>query len=54
MSKWTYLQHKNRVTEKINLWLLGGERAGGGINWEVGIDIYTQLHIKEMTNKDLL
>ena len=32
----------------------GGERAGGGINWEIGIDIYRQLHIKQITNKDLL
>ena len=26
----------------------------GGINWEIGIDIYTLLYIKEITNKDLL
>ena len=26
----------------------------GGINWETGIDIYTLLHIKYITNKDLL
>ena len=27
---------------------------GAGINWETGIDIYTLLHKKEITNKDLL
>ena len=27
---------------------------GGGINWEIGIDIYTLLYIKYITNKDLL
>ena len=27
---------------------------GGRINWEIGIDIYTLLHIKQITNKDLL
>ena len=27
---------------------------GGGINWEIGIDIYTLLYIKQITNKDLL
>ena len=27
---------------------------GGGINWETGIDIYTLLYIKQITNKDLL
>ena len=25
----------------------------GGINWEIGIDIYTLLYIKQITNKDL-
>ena len=36
---------------KTNLWLPGGK--GGGINWEVGIDLYTLLYIKQTTNKDL-
>ena len=27
---------------------------GGGINWEIGIDIYTLLYIKQITNKDPL
>ena len=27
---------------------------GRGINWKIGIDIYTLLYIKEITNKDLL
>ena len=31
-----------------------GVRGGGGINWEFGIDIYTLLYIKQITNKDLL
>ena len=31
-----------------------GGRAGAGINWEIVIDIYRQLHIKGITNKDLL
>ena len=26
----------------------------GGINWEIGTDIYTLLYIKQITNKDLL
>ena len=28
--------------------------SGGGINWEIGIDIYTLLYTKQITNKDLL
>ena len=27
---------------------------GGGKNWEIGIDIYTLLYIKQITNKNLL
>ena len=27
---------------------------GGEINWEIGIDIYTLLYIRYITNKDLL
>jgi len=26
----------------------------GGINWEIGIDIYRLLYIKQITNKGLL
>ena len=26
----------------------------GGVNWEIGIDIYTILHIKQITNEDSL
>ena len=29
-------------------------KARGGINWEIGIEIYTLLYIKQITNKDLL
>ena len=28
--------------------------SGGGINWEIEVDIYTLLYMKQMTNKDLL
>ena len=29
-------------------------KKGGGINWEIGTDIYTLLYIKQITNKDVL
>ena len=36
----------------------GGKRRGGGcggvMNWEIGIDMYTLMCIKWMTNKNLL
>ena len=38
--------------QKTNLWLLGVRRVW--INWEIGIDIYTLLYVKQITNKDLL
>ena len=28
--------------------------GGGGMNWEIGIDMYTLICIKQMTNKNLL
>ena len=43
--KLTYLQYRNRVTVVENkLWLPWGKV--GGINWDIGIDIYTLLYIK--------
>ena len=44
--RWTYLQSRNRVIDVENkLMVTKGER-GRGINWEIGIDIYTLLYIK--------
>ena len=31
-----------------------GNGGGGGMNWEIGIDMYTLMFIKLMTNKNLL
>ena len=31
-----------------------GASGGGGMNWEIGIDIYTLICIKWITNKNLL
>ena len=28
--------------------------GGGGMNWEIGIDMYTLMCVKWMTNKNLL
>ena len=36
---------------KTNFWLPGD--GGGGINWETGVDIYTLLYIKQITNKNM-
>ena len=39
--------------QRINLQLPRGE-GEGGTNWEIGIDIYTLLCIKQVTNENLL
>ena len=42
--KWIYLQNRNRVTDVENKCMVAkGERKGGGIKWEFGIDTYTLL-----------
>ena len=33
---------------------MAGRRDGGVMNWEIGIDIYTLICIKQITNKNLL
>ena len=33
---------------------VAGRGAGGVMNWEIGIDMYTLMCIKLMTNKNLL
>ena len=38
-------------TQRMNLLLPKGK--DGGMNWEFGMDIYTLLYLKQITNKDL-
>ena len=43
--------------QRTNVWTPRGESghsSGGGMNWEIGIDIYTLICIKQITNKDML
>ena len=44
--KWTYLQNRNRPTDIENKLVVTKGEAGGGINLEFGINIYTLLYIK--------
>ena len=40
-----------------DVWTPRGESGGGrvgGMNWEIGIDIYTLICIKQITNKNML
>ena len=43
---------KAEKKQKSNLQLLMGKQ--GLINWEIGIDRYRHIHIKEISNKELL
>ena len=54
--RWTGLQGRNRDTDVKNKRMdtVGEEGGGGGgMNWEIGIDTYTLMCIKWMTNKNL-
>ena len=44
--KWTYLRNRNRVTDVGKETYVYQGISWGGINWEIGVDIYTLLYIK--------
>ena len=54
------MQGRNRDTDVENKRMdtKGGKRRGGGgggvMNWAIGMDIYTLIRIKWITNKNLL
>ena len=52
----TYLQSRNRNTDVENKLTVTKGGSGGGMNWEIGSDIYTLLIlcIKQITNQNLL
>ena len=56
--RWTGLQGRNRDTdvEDKRMVAKGGKprRGGGVMNWEIGIDMYSLMCIKWITNKNLL
>ena len=52
-SWWTYLQNRGTDIENNKLLTTSGER-GKGINWEIRIDTYTLLFIKQIISKNLL
>ena len=53
--RWTGLQGRNRDTDVENKRVdTKGGKAGCGMNWEIGIDTYTLICMKLITNKNLL
>ena len=47
-----FAKHRDIDVENGRMDTVWGE--GGGMNWEIGIDMYTLMCIKWMTNKNLL
>ena len=49
------MQGRNRDTDVENKRMdtKGVSRGEGGMNWEIGIDMYTPIRIKWITNKNL-
>ena len=43
--KWACVQNRNRVTDVEDKFMVIGAK-GGGINWEIEIDLYTLVYIK--------
>ena len=58
LEKWyrlTYLQGRNRHADVQNGRVDTGEGGrGGGMNWEIGIDIYTLPCVKQIASGNLL
>ena len=52
MKSWTK-QKQSRKSRK-QTYGYQGVSGWGEVNWEIGMDIYTLLYIKQVTNKDLL
>ena len=52
MNLFTKQKESHRCKKQTYYGYQGG--SGGGINWEIGIDIYTLLSIKQITNENLL
>ena len=52
MNLFTKQKQSHRLREQI--YGYQGEGLRGGIDWEFGIDMYTLLYLKYITNRDLL
>ena len=48
--KWT--SHKAEIESQVQKTSMVIRGNRGGINWETGVDIYTPVHIKYITNKN--
>ena len=50
MKTTTTTKHENKIPSQTNVWTPRGENGrgwgGGGMNWEIGIDMYTLMCIK--------
>ena len=56
LKKKSFLKSRQTDVENKHMDTKGGKWQGGGgvMNWEIGIDMYTLIYIKWITNKNLL
>ena len=52
--KWTYLQNRNRVTDREKKFMATKMKERGGINWEIGVNKYARMKQMTIDNKNLL
>ena len=52
--KWTFIKNRNRLTDTENKLMVTKRERKRGINQEFGVEIYTLLYTKYITNKNLL
>ena len=52
--QWAYLKSRNRDTDVENKPMNTKEKRWSRMNWDVGVDIYTVLCIKQITNENRL
>ena len=51
MNQFAWQKWRHRCTEQMYGHQGGKAGGGGAMNWEIGIDIYTLICIKQLTNR---
>ena len=54
LTRWSYLQSRNRDTDTDNKHMDTKEKREGKMNWEIEINIYMPQYIKQICNENLL
>ena len=54
MVDWKMIRKEESRETHVEIKRVDTKEQGGGMNWETGIDIYTPLCVKQVTNENLL